>query len=174
MLKKNNSYKGGSEEFRGFIRLSSNENSYGPANSVISQIKKNAGFSNIYPEINSQSLIKKISIYNNIKKENIIVGAGSDEILQMIFHALTTPGDYVMYSKYSFAMYKIFAKSFKCKSIIYNDSQFQFSLDEFKKQYSSKVKIIFIANPNNPTGTIFYKKELLNFIKSINKKTILV
>ena len=174
MLKKNNSYKGGAEEFRGFIRLSSNENSYGPANSVISQIKKNAEFSNIYPEINSQSLIKKISIYNNIKEENIIVGAGSDEILQMIFHAFTTPGDYVMYSKYSFAMYKIFAKAFKCKSIIYNDSQFQFSLDEFKKQYSSKVKIIFIANPNNPTGAIFYKKDLLNFIKSINKKTIIV
>ena len=77
MLKKNNSYKGGAEEFSGFIRLSSNENSYGPANSVISQIKKNAGFSNIYPEINSQSLIKKISIniYKNahVKKLRKVV-----------------------------------------------------------------------------------------------------
>ena len=174
MVKKNNIYQGGAEEFKGFIRLSSNENNYGPSSSVVNSIKKNAAFSNIYPEINSQSLIKKISIYNNIREENIIVGAGSDEVLQMIFHALTIPGDYVMYSKYSFAMYRIFAKSFNCKSIIYDDSKFQFSLNDFKKKYSSKVKIIFIANPNNPTGAIFYKKELQQFIKSINKKTIIV
>lgn len=174
MVKKNITYQGGVEEFKGFIRLSSNENNYGPANSVINIIKKNTAHSNIYPEINSQSLIRQISVYNNIKNENIIVGAGSDEILQMIFHSLTNPGDLVMHTKYSFAMYEIFAKAFNCKSVIYDDSDFQFSLKNFKKKYSPKVKVIFLANPNNPTGAIFYKKELLEFIKSINKKTIIV
>lgn len=174
MTKKNNTYQGGTEDFKGFIRLSSNENNYGPVTKVKKIIKNSIKFSNIYPEINSQSLLKKIAIFNKIKEENIIIGAGSDEVLQMIFQALTKPGDYVMYTKYSFAMYEIFAKSFHCKSIIFDDEEFQFSLNQFKKKYSSKVRIIFLANPNNPTGAIFYRGELLNFIKSIDKKTIIV
>ena len=66
MVKKNNTYQGGAEEFKGFIRLSSNENNYGPANSVIKTIKKNINNSNIYPEINSQSLAKQIAVFNKI------------------------------------------------------------------------------------------------------------
>ncbi len=174
MVKKNITYQGGAEDYKGFIRLSSNENNYGPTSSVTKVIKENAINSNIYPEINSQSLSRQIAISNNIKNENVIVGAGSDEILQMIFHALTKPGDLVMHTKYSFAMYEIFAKAFNCKSIIYDDIDFQFSLEKFRKKYSSKVKVIFIANPNNPTGAIFYRKELLKFIQSINKKTLIV
>tara|TARA_B110000444_G_scaffold220512_1_gene221313 strand:+ start:13 stop:1056 length:1044 start_codon:yes stop_codon:yes gene_type:complete len=174
MVKKSNTYQGGTEEFKGFIRLSSNENNYGPASSVIKTIQKNINYSSIYPEINSQTLAKQIAVFNKIQNENVIVGAGSDEILQMIFHALTKPGDLVMHTKYSFAMYEIFARAFNCKSVIYDDRSFQFTLKDFKKKYSSKVKVIFLANPNNPTGSIFYRKELLEFIKSINKKTLIV
>ena len=97
--------------------------------------------------------------------KEIILGAGSDEVLQMIYAAFTKPGDEVIFTKYAFAMYAIYAKNFNCKPKIFNDAQFQFSLNEFAKLASSKTKIIFLANPNNPTGSIFYKDEIIKFIK---------
>jgi len=172
--KPKNAYQGGSEDFKGYIRLSSNENNYGPSKSVISVIKNNTKFSNIYPELDGESLRKEISKTYSINANQIILGAGSDEVLQMIYTAFTKPGDEVVFTKYSFAMYSIYAKNFKCKIKTFNDKIFQFSLVDLLKCTTSKTKIIFIANPNNPTGSIFYKNELINFLNKINKKTLVV
>jgi len=169
-----NSYQGGSENFRGFIRLSSNENNYGPSSKVISAIKDNSKYSNIYPELDGNSLKLQIAKTFKINSNQIILGAGSDEILQMAYAAFTKPGDEVLFTKYAFAMYSIYAKNFKCKAIKFNDKNFQFSLNDLLKLSSAKTKIIFLANPNNPTGSIFYKKELINFLDKVNKKTIVI
>ena len=169
-----NSYQGGSENFKGFIRLSSNENNYGPSSKVISAIKDNSKYSNIYPELDGNSLKLQIAKTFKINSNQIILGAGSDEILQMAYAAFTKPGDEVLFTKYAFAMYSIYAKNFKCKAIKFNDKNLQFSLNDLLKLSSAKTKIIFLANPNNPTGSIFYKKELINFLDKVNKKTIVV
>tara|TARA_Y100000996_G_scaffold400157_1_gene369878 strand:+ start:496 stop:1551 length:1056 start_codon:yes stop_codon:yes gene_type:complete len=169
-----NSYQGGSEDFKGFIRLSSNENNYGPSAKVLSAIKANTKFSNIYPELDGVSLRNQISKTYRIKSNQIILGAGSDEVLQLAYATFTKPGDEVLFTKYAFAMYSIYAKHFKCKAIKFNDSKFQFSLSELFKKVSSKTKIIFLANPNNPTGSIFYKKELKDFLDKIDKRTLVV
>ena len=92
----------------------------------------------------------------------------------MIYAAFTKPGDEVIFTKYAFAMYSIYAKNFKCKPKIFNDAQFQFSLNDLAKLVTSKTKIIFLANPNNPTGSIFYKEEIIKFVKKINNKTLIV
>ena len=169
-----NNYHGGSEHFKGFIRLSSNENNYGPSSRVISKIKNNTKFSNIYPELDGESLKNAISKNYSIKSNQIILGAGSDEVLQLAYAAFTKPGDEVVFTKYSFAMYSIYAKNFKCKTKIFDDYKFQFKLTDLLKCVSSKTKIIFLANPNNPTGSIFYKKELISFLNKINKNTLVV
>ena len=169
-----NSYQGGSENFKGFIRLSSNENNYGPSSKVISAIKDNSKYSNIYPELDGNSLKLQIAKTFKINSNQIILGAGSDEILQMAYAAFTKPGDEVLFTKYAFAMYSIYAKNFKCKAIKFNDKNLQFSLNDLLKLSSAKTKIIFLANPNNPTGSIFYKKELINFLDKVNKKTIVI
>ena len=169
-----NAYQGGSEDFKGFIRLSSNENNYGPSKKVLNTIKKNSKFSNIYPELDGENLRKEISKTYSIKANQIILGAGSDEVLQMAYAAFTNPGDEVLFTKYAFAMYDIYAKNFKCKVKKFNDKKFQFKLDDLLKSITSKTKIVFLANPNNPTGSIFYKKELINFLDKINKKTLVV
>ena len=169
-----NSYQGGSENFKGFIRLSSNENNYGPSSKVISAIKDNSKYSNIYPELDGNSLKLQIAKTFKINSNQIILGAGSDEILQMAYAAFTKPGDEVLFTKYAFAMYSIYAKNFKCKAIKFNDKKLQFSLNDLLKLSSAKTKIIFLANPNNPTGSIFYKKELINFLDKVNKKTIVI
>jgi len=169
-----NSYQGGSENFKGYIRLSSNENNYGPSSKVISAIKDNSKYSNIYPELDGNSLKLQIAKTFKINSNQIILGAGSDEILQMAYAAFTKPGDEVLFTKYAFAMYSIYAKNFKCKAIKFNDKNLQFSLNDLLKLSSAKTKIIFLANPNNPTGSIFYKKELVNFLDKVNKKTIVI
>ena len=169
-----NSYQGGSENFKGFIRLSSNENNYGPSSKVISAIKDNSKYSNIYPELDGNSLKLQLAKTFKINSNQIILGAGSDEILQMAYAAFTKPGDEVLFTKYAFAMYSIYAKNFKCKAIKFNDKNLQFSLNDLLKLSSAKTKIIFLANPNNPTGSIFYKKELINFLDKVNKKTIVI
>jgi histidinol-phosphate aminotransferase len=71
-------------------------------------------------------------------------------------------------------MYDIYAKNFKCKAIKFNDKKFQFNLDDFQKCITAKTKIVFLANPNNPTGSIFYKKQLINFLNKVNKKTLVI
>ena len=108
-----NAYQGGAEEFKGFIRLSSNENNYGPPKNVINTIKKKTKYSNIYPELDGESLRKEISKTYSIKANQIILGAGSDEVLQMAYAAFTKPGDEVVFTKYAFAMYDIYSKNFK-------------------------------------------------------------
>jgi histidinol-phosphate aminotransferase len=169
-----NNYQGGAEDFKGYIRLSSNENNEGPSSRVKATLKNNVNFSNIYPELDGATLRNQISKTYSLNSEQIILGAGSDEVLQMIYAAFTKPGDEVLFTKYAFAMYAIYAKNFKCKPKIFNDLKLQFSLNEFAKLASSKTKIIFLANPNNPTGSIFYKDEIIKFIKKINKKTLIV
>jgi len=71
-------------------------------------------------------------------------------------------------------MYSIYAKHFRCKVKKYDDKEFQFKLENLSKMISSKTKIVFLANPNNPTGSIFYKNELIKFLNKISKKTIVV
>ena len=85
-----NSYQGGSENFKGYIRLSSNENNYGPSSKVICH-KNNSKYSNIYPELDGNSLKLQLAKTFKINSNQIILGAGSDEILQMAYAAFTKP-----------------------------------------------------------------------------------
>ena len=71
-------------------------------------------------------------------------------------------------------MYSIYAKNFKCKVKLFDDKDFQFKLESLNKIISQKTKIIFLANPNNPTGSIFYKNELIKFLNKIKKTTLVV
>ena len=98
--KPKNNYQGGADEFKGFIRLSSNENNDGPSARVKTAIKKNVNFSNIYPELDGETLRSQISKTYSLKSQQIILGAGSDEVLQMIYAAFTKPGDEVIFTKY--------------------------------------------------------------------------
>ena len=169
-----NNYKGGAEVFRGYVRLSSNENNYGPAKSVKSLIKKNIKFSNIYPELDGETLRNQIAKTYKISSKQIILGAGSDEVLQMIYATFSKPKDEVVFTKYAFAMYSIYAKNFGCKAKMFDDRDFQFDLKDLFKIISSKTRIIFLANPNNPTGSIFYRKDLINFLNKVKKSTLIV
>ena len=156
------------------IKLSANESALGmspKAKKIILNKKLNL---DKYPDGKSQSLIKAISKAHKCKSDKIICGAGSDEVIQMICQLFLKPKDEVVVPEYSFLMYRIYSKIVGAKVVFAKENNFKVSVKEILKKITKKTKIVFIANPNNPTGTYLTKKEVLNLRKKLNKKILLV
>ena len=171
------SYKPGKsniENIRNPIKLSANESALGVSPKVRRILSgTNLNFSK-YPDGKSKKLRKKIATKFNCDLNKIICGSGSDEIIQMICQLYLNKNDEVIVPEYSFLMYRIYAKVIGAKVIFAKEKKFKISIDEIIKKVSKKTKIVFMANPNNPTGTYLSKLELLHLRKKLNKKILLV
>ena len=162
------------KKLKNVIKLSANESALGmspKAKKIISN--KNLNLDK-YPDGKSQNLRKAISKAYKCNSEKIICGAGSDEVIQMLCQLFLNPKDEVVVPEYSFLMYRIYSKIVGAKVIFAKEINFKVSVNEILKKITKKTKIVFIANPNNPTGTYLTKKELLNLRKKLNKKILLV
>ncbi len=156
------------------IKLSANESALGmspKAKKIILNKKLNL---DKYPDGKSQSLRKAISKAHKCKSDKIICGAGSDEVIQMICQLFLKPKDEVVVPEYSFLMYRIYSKIVGAKVVFAKEVNFKVSVKEILKKITKKTKIVFIANPNNPTGTYLTKTEVLDLRKKLNKKILLV
>ena len=156
------------------IKLSANESALGispKAKKIISN--KNMLLSK-YPDGKSKILKEAISKAYNCNYDKIICGAGSDEVIQMICQLFLNPQDEVLVPEYSFLMYRIYSKIVGAKVVFAKENNFKVSVKEILKKVSKKTKIVFIANPNNPTGTYLTKKEVLELRKKLNKNVLLV
>jgi histidinol-phosphate aminotransferase len=156
------------------IKLSANESAFG----VSPKVKKVLGNKNLilskYPDSKSKILRKEISKKFNCNFDKIICGAGSDEIIQMICQLYLRPFDEVIVPQYSFLMYRIYAQIVGAKVIFSKEKNFKVSITEIIKKVTKKTKIVFIANPNNPTGTYLTKIELIELRKKLRKNILLV
>jgi histidinol-phosphate aminotransferase len=161
-------------KFKNIIKLSANESALG----VSSKVKKVLDNKNLilskYPDSKAQVLRKEISSKFNCDFDKIICGAGSDEIIQMICQLYLKPLDEVIVPQYSFLMYRIYAQIIGAKVIFSKEKNFKVSVSEIIKEVTKKTKIVFIANPNNPTGTYLSKSELLELRKKLKKNILLV
>ena len=156
------------------IKLSANESALGISSRVKKILKqKNLKISK-YPDSKCRDLRKIISKKFNCKYNKIICGSGSDEVIQLICQLFLKPGDEVIVPQYSFLMYRIYSKIVGAKVVFSKENHFKVSVDEIIKKVNKKTKIVFLANPNNPTGTYLDKKELINLRKKLNKKILLV
>ena len=159
---------------KGVIKLSANESALGISPRVKKILKqKNLKISK-YPDSKCRDLRKIISKNFNCKYNKIICGSGSDEVIQMLCQLFLKPSDEVIVPQYSFLMYRIYSKIVGAKVIFSKENHFKVSVDEIIKKVNKKTKIVFLANPNNPTGTYLDKKELINLRKKLNKKILLV
>jgi len=127
-----------------------------------------------YPDSKAKFLRKEISKKFNCDLNKIICGAGSDEIIQMICQLFLNPKDEVILPQYSFLMYRIYSKIVGAKVVFANEINFKVSVKEILKNVTKKTKIVFIANPNNPTGTYLKKKEVIDLRKRLNNNILLV
>ena len=156
------------------VKLSANESALG----VSSKIKKVLTNKNLilskYPDSKAKILRKEISKKFNCDFKKIICGAGSDEIIQMICQLYLKSSDEVIVPQYSFLMYRIYAQIAGAKVIFSKEKNFKVSISEIIKKVTKKTKIVFIANPNNPTGTYLTKLEMIELRKKLRKNILLV
>tara|TARA_B100001057_G_scaffold494523_1_gene591290 strand:+ start:132 stop:1217 length:1086 start_codon:yes stop_codon:yes gene_type:complete len=156
------------------IKLSANESALGVSPKVKKIISnKNFKFS-IYPDGKSTKLINQISKKFKCENDKIICGAGSDEVIQMLCQLFINPKDEVVVPQFSFLMYRIYAKIVGAKVIFSKEKNFKISINEILKKVTKNTKIVFLANPNNPTGTYLDKFELITLRKKLKKNILLV
>ena len=156
------------------IKLSANESALG----VSARVKKVISSKNLnffrYPDGKSKKLRNQISKKFNCNKEKIICGAGSDEVIQMICQLFLKPKDEAIVPQFSFLMYRIYATIVGANVIYEKEKKFKVSVSEIIKKVTKKTKIVFLANPNNPTGTYLTKFELIELRKKLRKNILLV
>ena len=175
-----NAYKGGRAKLNNnkrVIKLSSNENPYGasPKSIELLETKNINNDLHRYPEIDGSSLRQAISKYHSIDSDRIILGSGSDEILLFAALAFCQDGDEILHANHGFEMYSIVSKIVGAvpKKII-EDSNFNIKIDSLLDQISDATKVIYIASPNNPTGTYLTRDQILDLMYKIPKNIIVV
>ena len=162
------------KKFRKIIKLSANESALGMSSKVkkVMSNKKLSFFR--YPDGKSRELRNQIAKKFKCNKDRIICGAGSDEVIQMLCQLFLKPKDDVIVPQFSFLMYRIYAKIVGANVIFAKETRFKVSIKEIIKKVTKKTKIVFLANPNNPTGTYLTKLELIELRKKLRKNILLV
>jgi len=158
---------------RNFVKLSANESALGVSQKVKKEINKKINFSK-YPDSKSNNLRVAISKKFKCEFEKIICGAGSDEIMQIICQLFLKSKDEVIVPQFSFLMYRIYSKNVGAKVLYAKENNYKVSISEIIKKVSRKSKIVFLANPNNPTGTYLEKNELLKLRTKLRNNILLV
>ncbi|MBT8350662.1 MAG: histidinol-phosphate transaminase [Deltaproteobacteria bacterium] len=156
------------------IKLASNENPLGPSPKALKAIGSALEKLNRYPDGSGYHLINQIAEKHKVSPGNIVLGNGSDEIIGMLAHTLLKPGDEAIVPQPTFLIYDIMARSVGATCVNVPLDSLSIDLKEIKKRLTSKSKIIFLCNPNNPTGTIILKDEFKNFLESIPPEVLVV
>ena len=156
------------------IKLASNENPLGPSPMAVDAIKEGMTDLNRYPDGSGHELIKKLADKFGVSPGNIIIGNGSDDIIAMLAMTFLSPGDEVILPVPSFLMYEIAVKTADAVPVFVPLSDLSISLFEMEKRITEKTRMVFICNPNNPTGTIVTEDELAAFIRNIPQDIVVV
>ncbi len=155
------------------IKLASNENPFSPSEKVLKAIAENISEVNRYPDGGCFYLRKALSEKLSISGENIVFGNGSDEVIILTLRAFLSPGDEVVISDPTFMVYKIASKIEGAELKVAPAKEFKHDLEGVLSCVTDKTKIIFIANPENPTGSYIRAKELDEFIEKLPEDVVL-
>ena len=173
-------YKGGKSTLdtkKKIIKLSSNENPYGPSPQII-EILDNQNFIknlNRYPEIDGLTLRKAISKKFQLNEDRIVLGCGSDEIILFAALAFCQDGDEILHATHGFEMYSIVSKVVGAvPKKIKEDQSFNINTNTIIDSITDSTKVIYIASPNNPTGTYLSRNEIVKLMQNISKNIIVV
>ena len=156
------------------IKLASNENCFGPSPMAMAAIRKVLRNINRYPESSSFYLRKRLSEIIGAGESNLIFGNGSDEIICMAVKTFVGDGDEVVIAKPTFLIYEIASQLQNARvKLVPMTRDFKYDLKEMRKAITPSTKFVFIANPDNPTGTYVTKNELDDFLKGLPEKLII-
>jgi len=156
------------------VKLNSNENSLGPSPEAVKAIYEAAAKVNLYPDNSAFYLRQKLSVKHDVLPGQIILGNGSNELVQFILMTFLLPGEEVITCSPTFLLYGIMGRVMggNVKEVALND--FCFDLEAVLSEITANTKLVFISNPNNPTGTIVSADNFKNFMAKIPDDVIVV
>ena len=156
------------------IKLASNENPLGPAPLAVEAIHDTAAKVNLYPDGNSYYLRQDLAQHLRVEPENLILGNGSNEVLQVVGETYISPGDEVVYSQQAFVVYMLVAKICGAKSITTPLKNQTHDLEAMASCITGQTRVVFIANPNNPTGTMVTTEQIEAFMSRVPDDVLVV
>ncbi len=128
----------------------------------------------LYPDGGGFYLREALAARLNLARENLILGNGSNEVIEFVGHAFLKPGDEIVASQYAFIVYKLVAKLFDARVIETPSPDYRHDLEAMFAAITPKTKVVFIANPNNPTGTLIPQAEIDRFVTRVPERVIVV
>src|SRR5262245_7583549 len=170
-------YVPGRSEAQGAVRtyeLSSNESPFGPSPKAIAAYESAEPALGLYPEGTSRLLREAIAAHFGLSADRIVCGNGSDEILHLLANCYVRPQDEVVFSEHAFSLYKIAALENSATPVEVPEPQLRLEVDDVLKCVSERTRIVFIANPNNPTGTYVSAAEMRRLHSALPKTALLV
>ena len=156
------------------IKLASNENPLGPSPKALAAMRAALESANLYPDGGGFYLREALSAKLGIASDQIILGAGSNEIIEFLGHAFLDRGDDIVTSEHAFVVYKLVAAGFGARAIETPSPDLRHDLDGILAAVTPKTRLIFIANPNNPTGTLLAQDEIDRFMSSVPERVVVV
>lgn len=170
-------YVGGeskSKDGQRIIKLSSNEGALGPSPKAVKALQDMAGEIHRYPDGGMIKLRQAIGKNNNINPDNVVCGAGSDEIISLLCNAYVGDGHEVLYSQHGFLMYPISTKAAGGTPITAPEKNLTTDVDALLAAVTDKTKLLFIANPNNPTGSYITRDEVKRLRDNLRDDVLLI
>ena len=149
------------------VKLASNENPLGASPKALSALAEFKNDLHLYPDGNGTKLKKEIANHEKVPIYNIIIGNGSNEILELAARAFLNPNTTSIASKHAFAVYKIVTQSVGASLIEIPTLNWGHDLESFANHLEQSTKVVFIANPNNPTGTYNSHEEVYSLLKEV-------
>jgi len=156
------------------IKLASNENPLGPSPKALEAMRRTLERSHFYPDGGGYELRGAVAERLGFGRENIVLGNGSNEIIEFIGHAFFRPGDEVVVARHSFAVYKLMAQLFGADTVEVPDPGFTADLDAMLAAITPRTRVLFLANPNNPTGTMVGQEEIDRFMAKVPAHVLVV
>lgn len=165
--------KSAGKDGRKLIKLSANENPLGTSPKALAA-RDQAPDPWVYPDPDSKALRTAIGQLHGIDPSRVIMGTGSDELLNLAAQAYAGPGDEVLYVRYGFSVYDIAARRCGATPIVAPDTDYGSDVDTILPLVSGRTRVIFIANPNNPTGSYLLKEEIARLHAAVPSDVLLV
>src|SRR5215831_4760943 len=162
------------------IKVASNENPLGPSRLALKAMRETLPKLNLYPDGNAFYLKQKLAAKLDLTPANLILGNGSNEVIEMLGHLVLdhpasadAPRSSAFVSQYCFAVYPIVTALFGAKLIEVPAKKFGHDLDAMLAAITPETRLVFVANPNNPTGTVVSNEQLSRFIEAVPENVLL-
>jgi histidinol-phosphate aminotransferase len=156
------------------IKLASNENPLGPSPKALAAMHEAVERAHFYPDGGGYYLREAIATKFGMERSQVILGCGSNEVIEFIGHAFLRPGDEIVTARHAFVVYKLMATLFGATTVEVPDPGFAHDLDGLLAAITPRTKEVFIANPNNPTGTLLDQAQIDAFMERVPEHVVVV